>query len=185
MSVRQHEIELCGASGPRVTLLEATGSTDAAGLRALARALAAAPGDMFSARSYRFPYALVARHSRPVGIDIERHQAYPEGFASSVCTPLELSRMRRPPSDMELTELWCGKEAIAKALGDALAYDPRRLESPLTWPDGRAGPWHAQELALPAGHVAWLCWREGSPASSCPRLADVPGSEWLADHGGR
>jgi phosphopantetheinyl transferase len=55
--------------------------------------------------------------------------------------------------------MWCGKEALSKALGDALAYDPRRLGSPLSWPDGRSGAWCAAELPAPAGHVAWLCWR--------------------------
>ena len=29
-----------------------------------------------------------------------------------------------------MASLWSGKEALAKALGDALRYDPRRLESP-------------------------------------------------------
>jgi hypothetical protein len=42
---------------------------------------------------------------------------------------------------------------------DALAYDPRRLESPLGWSSGRSGAWHAECLPAPAEHVAWLCWR--------------------------
>ncbi len=63
--------------------------------------------------------------------------------------------------DAWVAELWCAKEALAKALGDAVDYDPRRLESPIRWPELRSGPWRARPIpALPAGHVGWLCWRE-------------------------
>jgi hypothetical protein len=61
--------------------------------------------------------------------------------------------------DNYLTSLWASKEALAKALGDAMLYEPSRLGSPQHWPRGQAGPWRAAELAAPAGHVAWLCWR--------------------------
>jgi hypothetical protein len=59
-----------------------------------------------------------------------------------------------------VTSLWSSKEALAKALGDALAYDPRRLESPLNWEDGAAGRWRARELTPEPGYVAWLVWRD-------------------------
>jgi phosphopantetheinyl transferase len=61
--------------------------------------------------------------------------------------------------DAYVSSLWSSKEALAKALGDPLHYDPRRLESPMSWPGGRAGPWRAARLATPDGHTAWLCWR--------------------------
>ena len=57
-----------------------------------------------------------------------------------------------------LTSLWAATEALAKALGDALSHEPSRLGSPHHWPRGEAGPWRAQPLPAPRGHVAWLCW---------------------------
>jgi len=42
--------------------------------------------------------------------------------------------------DNYLTSLWAAKEALAKALGDALCYEPSRLGSPQHWPRGRPGP---------------------------------------------
>ena len=50
-------------------------------------------------------------------------------------------------------------DAVAKALGDALGYDPRRLEGPGAWPDGCAGRWSARALQLGPEHVGWVCWR--------------------------
>ena len=41
------------------------------------------------ARSYRHAYALVAWHPEPVGVDIERVDAYDPEFAQSTCTPSE------------------------------------------------------------------------------------------------
>jgi phosphopantetheinyl transferase len=153
-------LTVAGSGVPCVVLLNAVAAElDMDGLRTWARSLCNVE-DRFNVRSYRFPYALVAWHSAPVGIDIERHDTYPTGFAASVCTPDELTRYRNAaPDHDELTALWCGKEALAKALGDAGRYDPRRLDSPLHWPDGEAGPWRATALSAPIGHVAWLCWR--------------------------
>jgi phosphopantetheinyl transferase len=157
-----HEtLPVAGPGVPGVALLNAAAAQlDLAGLRTWARAFTADVGSRFTSRSYCFPYALVAWHSAPVGVDIERHDSYPPGFAALVCTPQELVGYGdAAPDDAELTGLWCGKEALAKALGDAVHYDPRRLDSPLHWPDGEAGRWRARELSAPVGHVAWLCWR--------------------------
>ena len=95
-----------------------------------------------------------------VGIDIERVEPCEERFADSIRTPTERSS-GWPQSDPDrfFTSLWSSKEALSKALGDALAYDPRRLEGPGTWPDGRSGPWRTATLDVGAEHVAWLCWR--------------------------
>jgi phosphopantetheinyl transferase (holo-ACP synthase) len=93
-------------------------------------------------------------------VDIERVQRCDEAFAASIQTPRE--RVALPVQgdrDRHFTSLWSGKEALSKALGDALAYDPRRLEGPLGWPDGRSGPWRAARLEVGAEHVAWVCWR--------------------------
>ncbi|MBV8160929.1 MAG: 4-phosphopantetheinyl transferase family protein [Acidimicrobiia bacterium] len=126
-----------------------------------ARAVSDRSGAAFTSRSYRFPYALVAWHCEPVGVDVERDDGYPAGFVNAVCTPTERATYdQRAPDDAELTALWSGKEALAKALGDAVAYDPRRLESPLHWPEGRAQSWRAEQVRMPLGYSAWICWRE-------------------------
>jgi phosphopantetheinyl transferase len=142
---------------PEFRLLDARAAGVAEpGLRDWARAESSAACKPYSSHSYRFPYALVAWHDEPVGVDIERSEPVCEGFLGSICTPSEHGLRVDPIS------LWCSKEALAKALGDALSYDPRRLESPIFWPQGRSGPWQAAALAAPQGHRAWLCWR-----SSC------------------
>ena len=62
------------------------------------------------------------------------------------------------PIPLTLESDFFAKEALAKALGDALLYDPRRLESPRTWLGGNAGRWHAAELPVGPSHLAWICW---------------------------
>jgi hypothetical protein len=64
---------------------------------------------------------------------------------------------------------WCSKEALAKALGDPLRYDPRRLGSPIRWPASRSGPWRAIPLRAPTGHAAWLCWLSATPDRGAAR----------------
>jgi phosphopantetheinyl transferase len=53
---------------------------------------------------------------------------------------------------------WSAKEALAKALGDARKYDPRRLASAALWQLGRQGRWQAKRLDVPTGHVGWVVW---------------------------
>ncbi len=152
--------------GPRVLLLEAGSSEpDEASLRQAARLIADGLRARHTSRSYRFPYALIAGHDRAVGVDIERSEPPDESFLESICTPSERRVLAGDSAQVDVSSLWCSKEALAKALGDALRYDPRRLESPQMWPNGRSGPWRAQQLAAPAGHVAWVCWRS-SPAAA-------------------
>lgn len=150
-----------GDARPCVRVLDArTLGVDEPGLRAAARAQSASAGVAHTARAYRYPYALVAWHSQPVGVDIEREEPFDAAFMDSICTPSERfdpSSLRHP--DRFLASMWSSKEALAKGLGDAVLYDPRRLESPARWPDGRAGAWRAQELKIAPGHAAWLCWR--------------------------
>jgi len=111
-------------------------------------------------RSYRYPYALVGWHCEPLGVDIERISPCDGAFADLICTPAE-----RPvaacASDMDtfLASLWCAKEALAKTLGNALLYEPSRLESPANWPGQRAGSLRGVRLSVPGDHVAWACWR--------------------------
>jgi len=148
---------------PEVRLIDARwAGLDEAGLRTRARAVTAGGGGAYESRSYRHPYCIVAWHCEPVGIDIERIQSFDPAFTSSISTPAELADP--PPSARELdrytSSLWCSKEALAKALGNPLAYDPRRLESPSRWPGGCSGPWRTAHLAVGLKHTAWLCWTD-------------------------
>ncbi|MGO9792469.1 MAG: 4'-phosphopantetheinyl transferase superfamily protein [Solirubrobacteraceae bacterium] len=110
----------------------------------------------YAARSYRYPYALVAWHDGPVGVDIERIEACDPAFAQSICTPDETVQWETlEDAHAYFSSMWSSKEA----LGDAVSYDPRRLQAPLLWPTGRAGAWHALQLPIAERHIAWLCWR--------------------------
>jgi phosphopantetheinyl transferase len=145
-----------------VRLIDArtSGLEDEAVLRERARERSAQAGAPFTSRSYSFPFALVAWHSFAVGVDIERVQPCDEAFGDSICTPAERAA-GAPPGDPGrfFTSLWSSKEALSKALGDALEYDPRWLEGPGAWPDGSSGPWSAHPLELGPEHVGWVCWR--------------------------
>jgi hypothetical protein len=146
---------------PQVHLIDARlAGLDEEGLRAASREQAARSGAAFTSRSYRFPLALIACHEAPVGVDIERIEPCDEAFGDSISTPAErAARPQRLERDRFFISLWSSKEALSKALGDALAYDPRRLEGPGSWPQGRSGSWRAAALEVGPGHLAWLCWR--------------------------
>ena len=145
---------------PEVWLLDARlASADAHALRASARTLTEQSGAPYVSRSYRYPYALAAWHSTPVGIDIERVQILDRRFAASVCTPTErLDWVALHDPQADVSSLWSSKEALAKALGKPVSYDPRWLGAPMFWPEGRAGCWQSTNLQVANGHVAWLCW---------------------------
>jgi 4'-phosphopantetheinyl transferase superfamily len=161
--------------GPHVRLLDAErAGVDEYGLRAWANEETAAAGAPYASRSYRHPYALVAWHAEPVGVDIERIEPVKEAFLESICTPREMTSIRTSHDvcdagsasvERYVASLWCSKEALSKALGDPIRYDPRRLGSPIFWPGGRSGPWHAASLDVPRGHHGWLCWRSSSRGS--------------------
>ncbi|MHB8492115.1 MAG: 4'-phosphopantetheinyl transferase family protein [Solirubrobacteraceae bacterium] len=150
---------------PTAILLDGTAAeANEEQLRAAARAMSAQSGARYSSRSYACPLALVAAHDRPVGVDLERIGPCDERFADSISTPEERALWAvEDDRDRLVTSLWSSKEALSKALGDALDYDPRRLGSPMLWPAGRSGSWRACPLDLDAEHVAWLCWRTDEP----------------------
>jgi phosphopantetheinyl transferase len=106
---------------------------------------------------------LVAAHDGPVGVDLERLDQVNRAFCESIATPQERAALESGDAGTDLTawaiDLWSSKEALAKALGDAVAYAPGRLQAPAGWPQLRAGAWRAERLTVPAGHVGWLCWR--------------------------
>jgi phosphopantetheinyl transferase len=144
---------------PRVALIDATHEgLDEAALRTRARKLGEAVGAGEVSRSYCHPCGLVGCHTGPIGVDIDRVVACPEKFSRAICTPAEEARGRWI-TDEDLISLWSSKEALSKALGDALDYDPRRLESPAGWPAGVCGSWRAAVLPAPEGYRAWVCWR--------------------------
>jgi phosphopantetheinyl transferase len=147
-----------------VYLLDASGTGgDAETLRDAARAFTAQATQSHASRSYCFPFALVALHGYPVGVDIERVTTWTAAQLDSVLTPSE--RARRPEADdLWATSLWSSKEALTKAVGIPVDYDPRHVESPLSWPDFTAGRWRASSLSVPEDHVAWVCWQPRSPA---------------------
>lgn len=149
---------------PRILLIDATAEgLDEAGLRSRARA--ACVDAVCSSRSYRHPFALVACHDGAVGVDIERLMPFDARFAESIVTPRERERLAESDDPaLYVTDLWSGKEALAKALGDPIAYDPRRLDAPGLWPEGRSGRWRAERLPVPAGHVGWVCWAARPPS---------------------
>jgi hypothetical protein len=154
-----------GPDAPEVWLLDARAARlDEAALRRWARQLPVAARAAHRSRAYRHPYALVAWGEGPVGVDLERVEALDQAFLESICTPEERRRPLR--GDDAVASLWCSKEALAKALGNALAYDPRRLGSPAFWPGGGSGPWRSVALPVPEGYVGWLCWRR--PAATPP-----------------
>jgi len=158
-SLSDHPATGPGSAGPELDLLDAAEhGLGEAGLRWLAREWPAARGAAHTSRSYAFPYALVGWNSGPIGVDIERIVPCDERFARSICTPAEAEAMPWT-IDRQIISLWSSKEALAKALGDALRYDPRRLESPASWADGASGPWRARAVPAPDGYVAWVCWR--------------------------
>ncbi|HUA50495.1 MAG TPA: 4'-phosphopantetheinyl transferase superfamily protein [Solirubrobacteraceae bacterium] len=161
-------LEIDTHDAPRVALIDATlEGLDEAELRTRARTFGAAVGAGNVSRSYCHPYALIGWHSGPIGVDIERVVACPEEFSQATATPAEQASGRWR-TDEELISLWSSKEALSKALGDALDYDPRRLESPGGWPRGVCVRWRTAVVPVPDGHCAWVCWRmsEGQPASS-------------------
>jgi hypothetical protein len=151
-----------GAGRPELRLLDArVAGLDPAGLRAVARNLTDDAAAAYATRSYRFPWALVAWHDAPVGVDVERVGHVERSFAESIATPRERTELAGVTDlDRWATDLWSSKEALAKALDDAVLYDPRRLDAPARWPGLRSGRWQAARIAtLPPGHVGWLCWQ--------------------------
>jgi hypothetical protein len=160
---------------PGVRLLDAHAEgLGRSALRSRARAISDTLPARYVTRSYRYPHALIAWHSDRVGVDIERIEPSDQAFADSVCTPDEqIDWASCADSHRHIASLWSGKEALAKALGDALSYDPRRLGSPIFWPDGRACCWRARRLAVADDHVAWLCWRIASDPPAPDRQENI------------
>ena len=155
-------LDIDAVDAPTVALIDASDEgLDEAALRARARELGMAVGAGEVSRSYCHPYALVAWYDGPIGVDVERVVQCDDIFAQSICTPVEYAADTRPRTDEEMISMWSSKEALAKGLGDAVLYDPRRLASPIGWRDGAAGAWRAVSPRVTDGYCAWICWRSG------------------------
>jgi phosphopantetheinyl transferase len=113
-------------------------------------------------RSYCHPYALVAWHSGPVGVDIERVVACPEEFSQAICTPDEKAGGRWI-TDGDLISLWSSKEALSKHSGTRSTTTRAGSSRPRRGRVAPGGPWRSATQPAPGGHCAWVCWRETSP----------------------
>jgi phosphopantetheinyl transferase (holo-ACP synthase) len=71
----------------------------------------------------------IASLERDVGIDVERVEPRPDGFAELSFTDVERRMIANAGNAEEaMTELWAAKEAVAKAEGTGLSGNPRRFE---------------------------------------------------------
>jgi hypothetical protein len=152
------------ASVPSVLLVEALDARiGPKELRAAARELTARCEVPFASRAYCFPLALVATHQLRVGTDIERVDRLTAFDAPAILSPAERARYLEL-TDEQVGAIWSGKEALAKALGDALDYEPRRLESPWFWREGRSGRFSAKSFSVNATCCAWVVWERPAGA---------------------
>lgn len=156
-----------------------------AALRARARAMCTTTPDGWTvhwSRSYCGSLAVVAGWGGRVGVDVEgaAHPVSPRrphngqdpvaALAGTIATPDERAALALVPAAHRwrtLVDWWSAKEALAKALGDALVHEPRHLPTPARWPGGGAGRWRAEPLDLtgaPASAVGWVVWEVDDPA---------------------
>ena len=90
--------------------------------------------DMHFNVSHSSGMALVAIHSRPIGVDIERVDERIPHFdlASDLFTDAEQRELSKPNCDREKTRqffrIWTRKEAFLKGLGTGFAVDPRLFD---------------------------------------------------------
>ena len=123
-------------------------------------------------RSYSGDLALVAGWHLRVGVDVELLDR-----SSSSSWSLDDQNFRRvimTPEERQLTstdgtsrasisaiDLWCSKEALAKALGSPLEIDPTRLTGPPFWSGLARGAWRARSLddqILGRDAVGWVVY---------------------------
>ena len=127
-------------------------------------------------RSYSGQYALIAGWRERVGVDIEvlgrplesTWSLHDVHFRSTMMTTEERQLELHLDCDvarLEAVSLWCSKEALAKALGTPLEWDPVRLGGPALWPSRNFGRWRATFLdadSLGSDALAWVVYDIGS-----------------------
>ncbi len=159
---------LCRAYDARALAL------DDAGLRDYVRQQTRDTPLSHHSRSYAYPYAMLASWHDAVGVDIERLQPHDLAFATTICTPRELIEVRLAAHEGDegvlLSHLWSCKEALAKALGDALRYEPSRLEVIDLLAVGHLGRWIGGSVDVDDRYCAWLCWSDRNELSSTEKL---------------
>ena len=97
-------------------------------------------------------------------MDIEGITSWDMHALRSIPTPAECAMSVAPFGDRWATSVWSSKEAVAKALGDPLRYDPRRLGSPA--PARRCvGPFEREHPAGP-GRPSGVALRQALPVVS-------------------
>jgi hypothetical protein len=123
-------------------------------------------------RSYSGVIALVAGWHQRVGVDVELLHRPTEaswsvddfGFRSAIMTPEERKRLPELDDDdrgASAINLWCSKEALAKALGTPMRMDPAQLTGPAEWGASRRGPWQAtlfDVATLERDAVGWVVY---------------------------
>ena len=120
-------------------------------------------------RSYSGDVALIAGWRERVGVDVEVLGGRIEptwsldnaDYRATMMTPEERERpltLDPGAARQGAISLWCSKEALAKALGTPLEWEPSRLGGPALWPSRHQGRWRA--TYLDADHVATdaLAW---------------------------
>ena len=120
-------------------------------------------------RSYSGDHAVIAGWRGRVGVDVETldrpleptWSLLDEGFRSSMMTAQEREldlAVDGPSARHAAVSLWSSKEALAKALGTPLEWDPARLGGPALWPSHEVGRWRARFLDESLLGVAGLAW---------------------------
>lgn len=121
---------------PRVAVVEGWSK---ARVRDLSQHMAKRIGASHISRTYSGDMAAVAVGRSRVGIDVEllgaiaeQRWTSPQAFATTILCPHERAgfEILPPRRRFSMSSLWASKESLAKALGDARAYEPSRLETP-------------------------------------------------------
>lgn len=133
---------------------------------------------------------LVAGWGARLGVDLEVLQPLPDlvPLSRTVLHPVEqhaLSRLPLRERAHQFLQLWTRKEALLKASGMGLSWDPRRINAlgrmagsahhQLKLDDSLHQTWTVQDLDLAPGYLAALCSDEGNRP-----MVVHPGSETLA-----
>jgi 4'-phosphopantetheinyl transferase len=95
-----------------------------------------------------------------VGVDVERLDRRSSAVLRTL-TASESAALAAAGDDrhVELLRVWCRKEALAKAIGGGLGWEPLRFDT--TAPGG----FSLVDVAVRPGHVAALAWAGAGPAS--------------------
>jgi 4'-phosphopantetheinyl transferase len=109
----------------------------------------AAPGVRFNL-AHAGGVALIALDAeRELGVDLERLDRRSAAVERAL-TPAERAALGAGDRHLALLRTWCRKEALAKAAGTGLGWEPERFDT------SRPGPYRLADLDAPAGFVAAL-----------------------------